>query len=310
MTTMQSDRIYPEPLTPVDERQQPKASVRSRLGLALGGGGVRGLANLGVLKALVNAGLKPDLLAGTSMGGILAALYAAGFTVEEIEAEALHLASLPNVIKLVDWVPGQRGLMKGHNIYNYLTRLLGADLTFADLQIPLAVTAVDLLHREEVVLRAGCVVDALRASMAVPGVFDPVELEERRLVDGGVLNNVPADIVRQMGADVVIAVDVGVGKAYDERIGANGRRKTPFPPLTPAVALDMWQAQSIMVDQLTEYKLQAAHPDFILRPALPIDVGLFSGMNQMATVIAAGERAAEEILPQVKIRRDDERGRE
>ncbi len=278
----------------------PTAAHRPTLGLALGGGGMRGIANIGVLKALTQAGIVPDYIAGTSMGGIIAALYATGLSIAEIEVEALHLAKRSQVVKLVDWLPGRRGLMKGQNIYNYLTRLIGDNITFDDLQLPIALTAVDLIHRDEVVLRAGRVVDAVRASMAVPGVFEPVELAGRRLVDGGVLNNVPADVARDLGADVVIAVDVGVGAAYDEVSGDETGAKSPFPFFTPAFALDLWQAQSIMVDALTEHKLRDAQTEVVLRPAIPVDVGLFTGISQIDHLIAVGVQAVQEALPQIR----------
>jgi NTE family protein len=176
----------------MNEFRNPK-----KLGLALGGGGARGLAHIGILKVLENAGIQPDLLVGTSMGGMIAAMYAAGVSPADMEAEALRRCSTRQIVKLVDINPSVRGLMKGVRIYNLLADTLGPDLTFADLNLPVAMLAVDVKTGKEVVIREGKVTDAVRATISVPGVFVPFDLPPYRLIDGGVLNNLSCHLGKQ-----------------------------------------------------------------------------------------------------------------
>ena len=271
-----------------------------RIGLALGGGGAQGLAHIGVLKVLERERIPVDYIAGTSMGGIVGALYASGVaTVEEIEAEALRVGRLREMAKLIDVGLQQAGIVKGARIYEYLTERLGEDLSFEDLGVPLALVAVDMVTGKELILQQGPLSDAVRATISVPGVFVPVEVGDRRLVDGGILNNVPADVVRDMGAKVVIAVDV----MYYYRDHPEGGAIFSAPlgiPYVPRYLEDLWHVQMIMLSALTEYKLAAARPDVIICPEMPEKVTAFSGFHRADEVIAAGEEAAEAVLPQLK----------
>ncbi len=175
-----------------------------KVGVAFGSGSARGLANLGVLQVLQEEQIPIDIVTGTSAGAIVACLYAAG--------SDLYL--LANMVEEVDWndltswTLQRRGLVSSDKIYQIL-RMLTRDLHFADLKIPSAVVATDLLSGREVVLDSGCVADAVRASISIPGVFVPVEEDGRMLVDGALVNRVPGDVCRRMGADLVIGVDVG-----------------------------------------------------------------------------------------------------
>nr|HMT20737.1 patatin-like phospholipase family protein [Promineifilum sp.] len=182
---------------------------RPRLGLVLGGGGARGLAHIGVLHVLEQAGIPIDYLAGTSMGGLVGALFAAGIPFPVVEQEVARLGDVKEQLRLIDVSITSAGLsIRGRRIYNFMADLLGDDLTFADLRLPLAMASVDLKTGRPIVLQGGLVIDAVRATISIPGVFEPVELGDYRLVDGGVLNNVPVDIALDMGATRTIAVDV------------------------------------------------------------------------------------------------------
>ncbi len=179
------------------------------VGIALGGGGARGFAHIGVLKVLEREGIFPRLVAGTSMGGVIGAMYAAGLSATQMEAEAVKATSRrADMIRAIDVSVSQTGLVRGARIYDYIAGVIGLETKFSDLRRPLSMVAVDLNTGREVVLHSGRVADAVRATISVPGVFRPVEIGRLRLVDGGMLNNVPVDVVRKMGADVVIAVDV------------------------------------------------------------------------------------------------------
>jgi NTE family protein len=175
----------------------------NKIGLALGGGGAKGFAHIGVLHALEELAIHPDLLTGTSMGGVIAALYAAGLSVEHIEA-SLRATGL-TVFAARE--PSRLGLVGRAKLMAWLDGLLG-DVTFDHLPRKLAMMAVDLESGAEVVLDHGRVIDAVLATTAFPGLFAPVEHDGRYLIDGGALNNVPFDVARHLGAEQVIASDV------------------------------------------------------------------------------------------------------
>ncbi len=271
---------------------------RPKVGLALSGGGARGLAHIGVLNVLEREGIPVDFLAGTSMGGVIAAGYAAGLSAEFMEQEALRMGQWRNLIALMDRSLPRLGLFEGQKVQEYLASHLG-DITFDELKIPLALVAVDLETGKEVVLRSGRVVDAVRATISLPGIFAPFRLDGRLLVDGGVLNNLPADVMRRMGADVVIAVDVSIG--FDGLPGlleAQGQRL----PLTqiPLIIETLRRTVEIMEKQINAQKLAEARPEVLIRPALDNGITLFTGFNQAAECIAAGEEAATLALPRMK----------
>lgn len=263
---------------------------RPVIGLALSGGGARGLAHIGVLKLLEQEGIPIDYLAGTSMGGIIAAAYAAGMSADEIEAEARNLARPRSLLRLIDVNIPRYGLMNGHGVQQYLKEVLGESLDFADLKIPLGLVAVDLVSGQEIVLREGPVVDAVRASAAVPVVFEPVEIGDWRLVDGGYLNNLPVDVARDMGAEVVIAVDVRL-EFYDHKVADN-----PHTPPTVRIAHNAWRAETLAGLALDAYRLAETRPDVLIHPNVPGDVSAFNGFGRVAEIVAAGEASAREAI--------------
>jgi len=170
-----------------------------------------------VLKVLQREGIPVNFLAGTSMGGIIAAGHAVGFSADFMEQEALRMGRMSRLIRLFDLSLPGAGLVEGKKVQAYLARHLG-EVSFDDLQIPLALVAVDLVTGTEVILTSGPVAEAVRATISLPGVFAPLRKDGHLLVDGGVLNPLPADVVRRMGADVVIAVDVSTeGRNVCER---------------------------------------------------------------------------------------------
>jgi len=268
--------------------------------VALGGGGVRGFAHIGVLKTLVRAGVPVDMVAGTSIGGIVGAPFAAGHSLEAIETELLRLVRLRSMVRLIDWLPTRRGLIQGQSVHQYFADQLGADLQFSDLPIPLALMAADMQRGEEVVLTSGSVIDAILATMAVPGVIAPVEIDGRRLADGGNLNNVPADVVRAMGADVVIAVDVAAARLITDPETGFSADDVIRSAVLPRFALDMWRAQAIMMQEIVRLKLAAAKPEILLHPPVPPEIGMFNGLGRASELIAIGERTAEAALPAIQ----------
>jgi len=270
-----------------------------KIGLALSGGGARGLAHIGVLKILEQEGVPIDYLAGTSMGGVIAAGYAAGLEPEFMEQEALRVSSLRRLLPLTDLSPLRRGLFEGQKVREYLTGHLG-DRTFDDLRIPLTLMAVDLNSGREVYLNQGRLVDGVRATVALPGVFTPVERDGQLLVDGGLLDNLPADAVRHMGADVAIAVDVSTDDvAVSSLVGALHRRRYVPNGLVDTIEV-LWRSVGVMMAEVNRRRLAEAHPEVIIRPAIPPDVTVLTGFSRAAEIVAAGEEAAQEALPHIR----------
>jgi NTE family protein len=271
-----------------------------KLGLALGGGGVRALAHIGVLKALEDAQIPVSMIAGTSMGGIVGGQFAAGRSAKQILEESRRMASITNLARVVEWRFGRRGLIRGRQIADYFDQLLGPVTTFADLPMPLALTATDLRSGEEVILNSGPVGVAMRASMALPGILDPVLVGDRLLVDGGLRNNVPADVARHMGAAVILAVDVSAATdLVAEPIEAATRTLQGI--LSPRDLVgDLMQTVLIMIKALTDIKLALGQPTVLLRPELPAGVTALGGVALLDDIVAAGEQAAVAALPALR----------
>ncbi|MBN2908276.1 patatin-like phospholipase family protein [Polycladomyces sp. WAk] len=174
-----------------------------KIGLALGSGGARGWAHIGVLKVLREAGIPVHMIAGSSMGSLVGALYANNLKLDMIEGLATRLKRK----YWVDLTVPRKGLIIGDKVRE-LIRLLTHGKSIEELSIPLAVVATDIIKGERVVFTSGPVDLAVRASISIPGIFEPVEWEDKILVDGGVIDRIPITVVREMGADLVIAVDV------------------------------------------------------------------------------------------------------
>lgn len=189
-----------------DENETEKVQVnrKVKIGLALGGGGSRGIAHIGALKAFEELGIKFDYIAGTSSGSVVGALYAFGKSPEEIE-------KIAKTVKKKDITRGSIPVLKpvkGEKLENALNQIFGDITVFSELKIPFCAVCTDLRTGREIDFDYGNLAKVLSASCAVPAVFSPVVYEDMHLVDGGLRNNVPADVVRNMGANVVFAIDV------------------------------------------------------------------------------------------------------
>lgn len=175
-----------------------------KIGLALGSGGARGVAHIGIIKALEEEGIKPDYITGCSMGAVVGACYAAGMTADEMKEAVMQIKP----INLIDVNLNLRqSVLKGNKVYDMLIQKIGS-VRFDELKIPFQCVASDMLSNKLILLKEGEVATAVRASSAIPLVFSPVKYEDKLLIDGGVLCRIPVEQVRDMGADVVIAVDV------------------------------------------------------------------------------------------------------
>ena len=174
-----------------------------KIGIAFGGGGARGVGHIGAIKALKELGVEADYVAGTSVGSMIGALYCAGLRDEEILEQLKKLRAKDIRDSKLIWKPSN-----SENIEQLLIKIFEKDLMFSELKTPLSIMAVNIKDGEEVKISSGSVAKASSGSCAVPGIFSPVVYNDMHLVDGGLKNNVPADVVREMGADIVIAIDV------------------------------------------------------------------------------------------------------
>ncbi len=270
--------------------------TRARLALALGGGGARGLAHVGVLDVLEREGIRVDFLAGSSMGGLIGALSAAGLDAREI-------ADLAKDFRFPRWfIPG--GLVSWSSIFGAAANALPA--TFAELKTPLAVTAVDLEAGTQVVIHAGALRPAVEATCAVPGVLPPVKVGTRWLVDGALLNLIPVDVAAIADPDVVVAVKVGA--ARDRRMPQLNWRVTPWfsrlggfvpNPATAKIALELLaRAAEIVLDHQTALAEAMIGPELLIAPELG-DIGL-RDFHRVSEAVAAGRRATEAALPTIE----------
>jgi len=273
--------------------------MTSKIGVALSGGGLRGLAHLGVLQVLEEAGIPVDVAAGTSMGGIVAGLYAAGVPVQDLVSVGKKLGIMDFASPDGRW----QGLFGHKKLAQFLADLLGAqDITFEDLRIPAAVVAADVETGELVVLDEGPLIPALLATSAFPIVFSPMYYRGRWLIDGGTLNNLPVDVVRQMGADRVIGVDVPPSVELPTEYGENRDGLSMRALFSVANHTHDWKLPFLIAETsvelaasaVTRTRLALYPPDLLLEISLP-NVGLFtSGKN--AEVIEAGYAAAMDRL--------------
>lgn len=249
-----------------------------KIGLALGGGAARGFAHVGVIAVLEEAGLKPQLVVGTSAGSLVAALYASGKTSAQLQQVALNMEE----VAITDWmlpIVG-RGMFRGDALGRYVNELVAGRL-MENMAIPLGIVATDLNTGEPVLFQRGDTGTAVRASSAVPAVFVPVKINGREYVDGGLVSPVPVRFARQMGADVVVAVDIS----------------SP-PEGNPAgdTLQILLQTFAIMGKTINRYELKEA--DVVVRPSL---VGLKSAdFSARQRAMDAGRAAMLAALPALK----------
>lgn len=273
----------------MSDRPIPEPGDTPRLGLALGSGAALGLAHVGVIRALEENGLVPDVVAGTSIGGVVGAAYVLG-VLDRLEAAARNVGWM-EVLRLARIGIGTGSLLNGEAIEKEMRNYIG-EVPFAGASRPFAVVACDIERNEAVTLRSGSVASALRASIAIPGIFAPVRHEGRLLADGGLKNPVPVSVCRDLGATHVIAVDV-TGD-YTGQVAAMGLSEGRDPGLYEVATL----AFSIIMNAVAEANYRLYPPDALVVPRIghvkPYDFG------EGATLIDAGRKAALEALPDIR----------
>lgn len=271
--------------------------------LALGGGGVRGNSHIGVIRRLEQEGFRIKGVAGTSFGGIIGALYVAGYDPDHIEEIACRLDQKSLYGHGPDDGPSLIGLA---GVRQWLEKLLG-ELTFESLRIPFAVTATDLKGGNEVILSSGRIVDAILATIAMPAVFPVRYVGDWELIDGGVLDPVPVNPARALAPRLPV-----VAVSLTPPMGSAARTwSIPMPNYVPRILLDRFSRMryGLMLDvylrsmdivnrAVTDYRLQLDHPDVIIRPKVG-NIDTLDIIN-VHEVVKIGEEAVDEVLPQLK----------
>jgi len=267
----------------------PTAAVRPKIGLALGGGGARGLAHIGALKILAEADLKPDYLAGTSIGAIIGASLALGKSLDDLEALSLSFNRSKAWRTFVDVGNPRYSFLAGKKMQKFVQSLFGRK-QFSDCKIPLSIVTTDLANGQEVVIQKGSIAKAVLASIAIPGLLPPVKYGNRYLVDGGSSNVTPVSVLAKTPSKVIIAVDVSVSPA------AHFLKK-------PTLFTTLIQAYTIIRDQSIKYQLSQAeikHKSLIIvRPTFNDIIDTFQ-FNQIPDFIVLGEAAMRHSLPTIR----------
>lgn len=300
-----------------------------RVGVALSSGGAAGMAHVGVLEALIAAGIVPEVVAGTSAGSMVGAAYAAG----QLEGFRQVMCGLTRsrVLRLFDPTWPQSGLLEGRRPLDLIRPHIGSRIE--DLRFPYAAVATDLRSGCEVVLRSGSVARAIRASSAVPGIFTPILWNGKVLVDGGLVNPVPVDVVRALGADVVVASTVipipqaplarqeeelsgSILSAFLARFSADTPAPEP-PPATPpeddlADTAEMGifdvlsRASEVVQSRVALARMRDSPPDLLVQISVS-HIGLFD-FHLSTEAVEAGREAMGRMVPQLRERIAQRRG--
>jgi NTE family protein len=277
-TTVEPPQPPVQPVQPVVV--QPKPPKNIKIGLALGGGAARGFAHIGVIKALEAQGIVPDIVVGTSAGSLVGALYAYGNNGLALNKLALEM----DEAEISDWsVPffsKGTGVLKGEALQAYVNRTVN-NVPLEKMKIRFGAVATDLHNGLPILFERGNTGVAVRASSAVPSIFQPVKIGDRFYVDGGLVSPVPVRFARQMGADFVIAVNIST--------------QADAQPATSAVEV-LLQTFTIMGQSINQYELKDA--DIVIKPGLASMKGADFGGRNLA--VLAGEKAALEMMPEIK----------
>jgi NTE family protein len=271
----------PEPAQPSAAASAPIAVVpqpkpRPKIALVLGGGAAKGFAHIGVIKALETQGIVPDIIVGTSAGSAVGALYAAGNDAFALQKIALQLEESA----LTDWAIFERGFLKGEALEKFINQQVGGK-PIEGLRRKFAAVATDLAEGQSAAFTSGNTGTAVRASSAVPGVFSPVVIRGKEYVDGGLTSPVPVRAARQLGADIVIAVDISARPS--------GKRNQGSVDLL----LD-----TISIMGMTIVNLELKEADIVIRPdtsGLPL-----ANFQQRHEAILRGEQAGFAAIPKIK----------
>lgn len=250
--------------------------MKPKIGLALGAGGARGLAHIGVIQVLEEHNIPVDMVAGSSIGSLVGALFAMGHDGKTLA----RFAQLCREKFFYDFTVSKMGIMQGNKIKELLY-LITQRKRIEELPLPLTIVATDLTNGEKVLFREGFVAEAIRASISIPGIFVPVKMNDKLLVDGSVVDRVPVSVVKQMGADIIIAVDISTLK---KNVQVNS-------------LIDV-MLQSIDIMQHEMVRFHELNADIVIRP----EVSEFSlrAFEYVSELIQLGRKATRNQLANIK----------
>ena len=311
--------------------------TKKKIGLVLGSGGARALAQIGVLKVLELNNISPDIIVGSSMGAFIGGIYATGFNIEKMEKVACKTNIKFTARMLVPGLPTS-GLIDFNRVRKFLKEM-GADVNIEELNVIFAAMATDFTTGEEVTLNNGSLIEAIVSSVALPVLFKPNYYQNKFLVDGGLINPLPVNVAYKMGADIVIAVNVAhsPGISFQKKNGKIKRKviirenlssignsifkkmkkmdrleRTALllesflekntskidTPVPPGIVNNMLQGAYILENRIIQLQLQLEKPDILISP----DISDFKMLefHRANELIAIGEKAAQEMLPQIK----------
>ncbi len=300
--------------------------AKPTLGIALGGGAARGFAHIGIMRALLARGIVPDVVVGTSMGAVVGGCYVAG-KLDDLEDWALSLQKR-NLLGYLDFSFSGSGLIEGGKLSAQLNQSLG-DTTIDDLPVKFAAIATEVATGHEIWLTHGRLVEAIRASYALPGIFSPVNVAGKWLVDGALVNPVPVSAARALGAEIVIACNVSTdvfghgttiaayGQPHNAKTGEaedEDDKRSPLGRLfsaerfikrkllgtneRPGISTVMVEAFNIMQDRITRARLAGDPPDVLISPRVG-RIGWFD-FHRAEETAALGQRAAERIIDSIE----------
>ncbi len=256
---------------------------RPKIGVALGSGGARGLIHIGVLKVLEENNIPVDFIAGSSAGSIVGAYYALNKEIKSLNDKIIRLTK-KDLVKLIDIASPKRALISGHKIEKFLRKLI-RDSSFSDLQIPLTIIATNMSTGKEVRIRDGKLIDAIRASISLPGIFPPAKINNDFFLDGGIVNPTPVDVVKKMGADIVIGVDLTMDQ--------------PVKIENPGIVETLRRSFEILRTRTTELNIGKVDDNIIIiktNKSRSADTFRFYDHK----FVSEGEKIAKKYLPKIK----------
>jgi len=265
---------------------------KRKIGLALGSGAARGLAHIGALEVMEKEGIPIDMIAGTSAGALVGALYAQWKDASMIKKLVLDM-SRKRLVSMIDLALSKTGLVGGKKIKDELRLIIGGDLRFSDLKIPLACVATDIMTGDEVVIDQGSVLEGVRASISIPGIFTVVKLGGRYLVDGGLVNPVPVSVLKRMGAGFIIAVNVIPD--IRERTHPGGKKGGEALKEPNIISVLM---QSIYIGTYSLVRSSMEGADVIIEPQVA-HIGHFD-FHRAQECILQGSLATRASIPEIK----------
>jgi len=256
---------------------------RPKIGGALGSGGARGLAHIGVLRVLEENNIPIDYLAGASIGSIVGAYYSINRNIASLEKKVSQLTN-KDFLKLIDFTYPKQSLLRGNKIKNFINRLIEKK-SFSDTKIPFKIVTTDLCSGEEVQINKGNLIDSIMASISLPAILPPVKINNRLLIDGGVINPTPVDVVKKMGADIIIGVDLIM--------------KHPIKLKNPNILETLMHSFEIIRMQNIQAHISNVKDAIIIKPSFAGNLDLYR-FDKFQRFIEEGKRVAIKALPKIK----------